>query len=153
MLDDPRRTLDPTAVQRGSSCAPGKIGHELMDERDRADAPVAVVRVEQLYPWPEAELLAVLDRYPERHEVWWVQEEPANMGAWTFVHEPAAAPCSATAPSCDHIAARRARAPRAAAPRSTTASSATSSPPRSPDSSRLDPRQSCVSTTSLYDAL
>ena len=64
----------------------GKIGHELIGRRDELGAPVAVVRVEQLYPWPEEQILAILDRYPAAHQVWWVQEEPANMGAWNFVH-------------------------------------------------------------------
>jgi len=40
--------------------------------------------VEQLYPWPEAEIGAVLDQYPNAHEILWVQEEPANMGAFSF---------------------------------------------------------------------
>jgi 2-oxoglutarate dehydrogenase E1 component len=71
--------------------ATGKIAHELMDERDARKAPVTVVRVEQLYPWPEPALLDVLGRYPNAREVWWVQEEPSNMGAWTFVHERLAA--------------------------------------------------------------
>jgi multifunctional 2-oxoglutarate metabolism enzyme len=66
-------------------CA-GKIAHELMDARDQAGVPAAVVSVEQLYPWPEPEILAVLDQYPNATEVWWVQEEPANMGAWSYVH-------------------------------------------------------------------
>ena len=52
----------------------------------RRGAPAAVVRVEQLYPWPEAELFSVLDRYPDAKQVWWVQEEPANMGAWNYIH-------------------------------------------------------------------
>ena len=63
VLDDPRDALDAGTVTRVVLCT-GKIGHELMDERDAQDAPVAIVRVEQLYPWPEAELVAVLDRYP-----------------------------------------------------------------------------------------
>ena len=63
----------------------GKLAHELMDERDRTDARAAVVRLEQLYPWPEQELLEVLAAYPDSAEIWWVQEEPENMGAWTFV--------------------------------------------------------------------
>jgi 2-oxoglutarate dehydrogenase E1 component len=46
-----------------------------------------VLRVEQLYPWPESRLLALLDEYPNAREVWWVQEEPSNMGAWAFVQE------------------------------------------------------------------
>ncbi|MET0627961.1 MAG: multifunctional oxoglutarate decarboxylase/oxoglutarate dehydrogenase thiamine pyrophosphate-binding subunit/dihydrolipoyllysine-residue succinyltransferase subunit, partial [Acidimicrobiia bacterium] len=76
--------LDKGSVERVLVCT-GKIAHELMDERDTRGAPVAVVRVEQLYPWPEQELLAVLETYPALREVWWVQEEPENMGAWTFV--------------------------------------------------------------------
>ena len=47
---------------------------------------MAVVRVEQLYPWPEPQLGAVLGRYPGATEVVWVQEEPENMGAWSFAH-------------------------------------------------------------------
>jgi len=82
VLDD---RAAPDAVARVILCT-GKIGHELMDERDARGAPAAVVRVEQLYPWPEDELFAVLDRYPAATQVWWVQEEPENMGAWTYVH-------------------------------------------------------------------
>ena len=57
-----------------------------MDERDERGAPAAIVRVEELYPWPEAQLFAVLDRYPDAKQVWWVQAEPANMGAWNYIH-------------------------------------------------------------------
>jgi 2-oxoglutarate dehydrogenase E1 component len=46
---------------------------------------VAVVRVEQLYPWPHEHVVAVLDRYPAVDEVVWAQEEPKNMGAWSYV--------------------------------------------------------------------
>jgi 2-oxoglutarate dehydrogenase E1 component len=84
VLDDRARPQAGT-VERIALCT-GKIGHELMDARDASGAPVAVVRVEQLYPWPETELLVVLDRYPNVNEVCWVQEEPANMGAWNYVH-------------------------------------------------------------------
>jgi 2-oxoglutarate dehydrogenase complex dehydrogenase (E1) component-like enzyme len=63
----------------------GKIGHELMEERDTRSGNVAIVRVEQLYPWPDRELDAVLSRYPNAQELVWVQEEPSNMGAWSFV--------------------------------------------------------------------
>jgi 2-oxoglutarate dehydrogenase complex dehydrogenase (E1) component-like enzyme len=44
------------------------------------------VRIEQLYPWPEQRIGAILDRYPNAYEVFWLQEEPENMGAWSFVH-------------------------------------------------------------------
>ena len=84
-LDDQSTELDRAAVRRVILCT-GKVGHELMDERDERDAPAAVVRVEQLYPWPEQELLARLRSYPNAREVFWVQEEPGNMGAWSFVH-------------------------------------------------------------------
>jgi 2-oxoglutarate dehydrogenase E1 component len=67
----------------------GKIGHELRLERNRrheaSSASTAVVFVDQLYPFPEAELQAELDAHPEAREVVWVQEEPANMGALFFV--------------------------------------------------------------------
>jgi 2-oxoglutarate dehydrogenase E1 component len=64
----------------------GKIGHELRLERaKRKDSTTGVVFLEQLYPWPEAELAAEVARHPEAHEVIWVQEEPDNMGALSFV--------------------------------------------------------------------
>ena len=43
------------------------------------------MRVEELYPWPHEALTAVLERYTEIEEVVWTQEEPRNMGAWSFV--------------------------------------------------------------------
>jgi 2-oxoglutarate dehydrogenase complex dehydrogenase (E1) component-like enzyme len=46
---------------------------------------VAVVRIEQLYPFPEEEIARELERYSKASEVVWLQEEPANMGAWEFV--------------------------------------------------------------------
>ncbi len=64
----------------------GKIGHELRVEREkRGDTSTGIIFVEQLYPWPEAELCAAIDAHPEAHEVVWVQEEPENMGALSFV--------------------------------------------------------------------
>jgi 2-oxoglutarate dehydrogenase E1 component len=64
----------------------GKIGHELRIERaKRKDSTTGVVFLEQLYPWPEAELAAEVARHPEAREVIWVQEEPDNMGALSFV--------------------------------------------------------------------
>jgi 2-oxoglutarate dehydrogenase E1 component len=74
-VKDPRRIL---------VCS-GKIGHNLRVEREkRKDDNVAIVFVEQLYPWPEAEVQAALDQHPKA-EVVWVQEEPANMGALFYV--------------------------------------------------------------------
>ena len=60
----------------------GKIGHNLRVEREkRKDSSVAIVFLEQFYPWPEAEMQAALDQHAEAAEIVWVQEEPANMGA------------------------------------------------------------------------
>ena len=64
----------------------GKIGHELRVERKkRKDEFTGVIFVEQLYPWPEAELSAELQRHSSAQEIVWVQEEPANMGSLWFV--------------------------------------------------------------------
>ncbi len=88
---------DPSRVSRVVLCT-GKVAYEIMRERnatgndvaaqdiDLSGEQVAVVRVEQLYPWPEYELGKVLERYPNVRDVMWVQEEPENMGAWAFVH-------------------------------------------------------------------
>ena len=46
---------------------------------------MALVRIEQLYPFPTDEVRALLERYAAATEVFWVQEEPANQGAWSFV--------------------------------------------------------------------
>jgi 2-oxoglutarate dehydrogenase E1 component len=82
VLDDPAA---PRAARRVLVCS-GKIFYALekeREERDRGD--VAIVRVEQLYPFPASDLSAVLGRYASAREVWWVQEEPKNQGAWGFV--------------------------------------------------------------------
>ena len=64
----------------------GKIGHELrMERRKLKMTGPAIVSVEQLYPFPEEDLQAVLGRYKQAREFIWVQEEPANMGALSFV--------------------------------------------------------------------
>lgn len=64
----------------------GKIGHNLRVEREkRKDMSVGIVFLEQLYPWPEAELQRALDQHPSAKEIVWVQEEPANMGALFYV--------------------------------------------------------------------
>ena len=82
VIDDATTKGREKKVTRIVACT-GKIYHEI-----RAANPaehVAVVRIEELYPWPAAEIGAVVDRYPSVTEVVWTQEEPKNMGAWTFV--------------------------------------------------------------------
>jgi len=77
---------DPAKVTRVLLCT-GKIYYELADERARrADPSVAIVRLETLYPWwPNLVAAATLDRYPQLAEMFWVQDEPHNMGAEQFV--------------------------------------------------------------------
>ncbi len=64
----------------------GKIGHNLRVERAKRKLDdIAILFVDQLYPWPEPELRAALEMYPAARDIVWVQEEPANMGALSFV--------------------------------------------------------------------
>jgi len=84
VLDD--RVENADAITR-VVLASGKVAHEVLAQRDALAAnQVAVVRVEQLYPWPAEEIERVLASYPNLKEVVWVQEEPENMGSWPFVH-------------------------------------------------------------------
>ena len=75
----------PETVRRVLLCS-GKIAHELSAQRDQREAPAAIVRVEQLYPWPGDEIGEALERYPDANEVYWIQDEPENMGPWPFAH-------------------------------------------------------------------
>ena len=64
----------------------GKIGHELrMERKKRKDNSTAIVFLEQIYPFPEAELTAEFERHASARDIVWVQEEPANMGALSFM--------------------------------------------------------------------
>lgn len=76
---------DATSVERILLCS-GKVAHALKEERDKRKASAAVVRVEQLYPFPKEQLDSIFERYGGARSIRWVQEEPRNMGAWTFVH-------------------------------------------------------------------
>ncbi len=84
VIDD-ERLNDPRSVRRvilGS----GRFYYTLLEARAaRGSSDAALVRVEQLYPFPRAELAEVLERYPSARDIRWVQEEPANMGAWRNV--------------------------------------------------------------------
>ncbi|MEM9710639.1 MAG: multifunctional oxoglutarate decarboxylase/oxoglutarate dehydrogenase thiamine pyrophosphate-binding subunit/dihydrolipoyllysine-residue succinyltransferase subunit [Actinomycetota bacterium] len=82
-IDDPE-VADRDAVRSVVLCS-GKIAYEAMQHRDQRGAPSAIVRIEQLYPWPEDEIDAIIRGYPGAEEIVWLQEEPANMGAANFV--------------------------------------------------------------------
>jgi 2-oxoglutarate dehydrogenase E1 component len=76
---------EATNVKRVLLCT-GKIGHELREERKRRkDDSTAIIFLDQLYPFPEAELTQELQKYPEARDIVWVQEEPANMGALFYM--------------------------------------------------------------------
>jgi 2-oxoglutarate dehydrogenase E1 component len=84
VIDDEFAQLQPKSVQR-LLLVSGKIYVDLMSSdkrRERGD--IAIVRVEQLYPFPLDEIRKLLTSYPNLTEVVWMQEEPENMGAWEF---------------------------------------------------------------------
>ncbi|MCH2149382.1 MAG: 2-oxoglutarate dehydrogenase E1 component, partial [Phycisphaerales bacterium] len=86
VIDDPAIT-DPSTVDRVLFCS-GKIYYDLIAHREKVEADhAAIVRIEQLYPFAQHDLEAVLKRYENVQKVSWVQEEPRNMGAWSYINE------------------------------------------------------------------
>jgi 2-oxoglutarate dehydrogenase E1 component len=85
MYDKPPSDADQ-AVTRAVLCS-GKVYYDLAQRRTELglEDSVALLRLEQLAPFPRKVLAEELARYPESTEVVWCQEEPQNMGAWTFV--------------------------------------------------------------------
>jgi 2-oxoglutarate dehydrogenase E1 component len=66
----------------------GKVFYALHAERIKQNLQnVAIVRVEQLYPFPQKELQGILAKYNEARDVCWVQEEPKNRGAWVYMRD------------------------------------------------------------------
>jgi 2-oxoglutarate dehydrogenase E1 component len=86
VLDDAEARGRADEIRRLFLCS-GKIWVDLLtsDQRD-ANREVAITRVEQLYPFPAEPLKDVIESYPNLEEITWVQEEPENMGAWSFAH-------------------------------------------------------------------
>jgi len=82
VIDDPSMSGKRDQVQRLVFCT-GKMYYDLTAAVDRPQN-VAIIRVEELAPWPR-EIGELVDQYPNVEEVVWVQEEPKNMGAWTYV--------------------------------------------------------------------
>ncbi len=77
--------LDPAAVKRVLLCS-GKVYYDLLQARaERGIEDTALIRLEQLYPLPIEETKAALATYPNAEDWVWVQEEPANQGAWNFI--------------------------------------------------------------------
>lgn len=78
-------SLDKNAVTRVVLCG-GKVYYDLLEKRREEELNhVAIVRIEQLYPYPSSRVREVLAQYPNVQEVIWAQEEPQNQGAWSYV--------------------------------------------------------------------
>jgi len=76
--------VDAAKVRKAVICS-GKVYYDLLDEREKTgNTDVALIRLEQFYPYPAAQLAAELSRY-KKAEIVWCQEEPKNMGAWSFI--------------------------------------------------------------------
>jgi 2-oxoglutarate dehydrogenase E1 component len=90
VIEDAIAVSSTDAVERVLICS-GKVYYDLMAERKKrfegSEGRVAILRLEQLYPWPDDILGEMIAQYKNALRVVWVQEEPANMGAWTFVRE------------------------------------------------------------------
>jgi 2-oxoglutarate dehydrogenase E1 component len=85
VLDDPAMQGDTRGRDRVVLCT-GKLYYDLLAEAEKmGEGRPAIVRLEQLYSFPWTEMRAVLGRYGKLGELVWVQEEPRNMGAWTYV--------------------------------------------------------------------
>jgi 2-oxoglutarate dehydrogenase E1 component len=83
----PDASVDAKKIKRVVLCQ-GKVYYDLWSKRQEAKlADVALVRLEQLYPFPDDALAAVLKQYPHAREMVWCQEEPKNQGAWWAVRD------------------------------------------------------------------
>lgn len=83
VIDDPVASQQRDDVRRIVFCT-GKVYYDMALAAHR-NPHVALVRVEELYPWPHEEIQRIMDLYPAIEQVVWAQEEPKNQGAWTFV--------------------------------------------------------------------
>ncbi len=83
VFDDP--VADPEKVNKITFCS-GKLYYDLIAEKEKlGNEKIAIVRIEQIYPLPVDQLLVIKDRYKNAKTYIWAQEEPRNMGAWTFI--------------------------------------------------------------------
>ena len=78
---------DPSAVQKIVLCS-GKVYYDLIEARKKdGEQRVAIIRLEQFYPFPIQRIRTILNRYAAANQIAWTQEEPQNMGGWTFMQE------------------------------------------------------------------
>jgi 2-oxoglutarate dehydrogenase E1 component len=86
---DEAASAAPEGVRSVILCS-GKVYYDLIEAREKRDGSslsAALLRVEEIHPWPAAEIASALRAFPDAARVVWAQEEPANMGAWTYVRE------------------------------------------------------------------
>lgn len=83
VLDDP--LAEPDKVEK-ILVVSGKLYWDLLEAREKGGQEhVAIIRLEQLYPFPRKAINALIEKYGKDNPVWWVQEEPENMGAWSYI--------------------------------------------------------------------
>jgi 2-oxoglutarate dehydrogenase E1 component len=81
-LDDP---LPPSKIKRLLICS-GKIFYDLLEAREKQKIEgISILRIEQLYPFNTEKFIKILAKYKGFQECYWVQEEPENMGSWTYI--------------------------------------------------------------------
>jgi 2-oxoglutarate dehydrogenase E1 component len=87
VLDDPEISRDTAQVRNLYFCS-GKVYFDLWKKRAELKIQGSVfIRIEQLYPFPKQQIKTILEKYATVHEVYWVQEEPKNRGAWTYIQD------------------------------------------------------------------
>jgi 2-oxoglutarate dehydrogenase E1 component len=85
VIGESHAEVNPEKVKRVIVCS-GKVYYDLVRKReDRKAVDVAILRVEQLYPFPHKAFAAEMKRYPNATDIIWCQDEPQNQGAWFFV--------------------------------------------------------------------
>lgn len=110
IVSQPGLGSDPEKVERVVMCT-GKIAIDLAEKINPADHNwLQILRLEEIYPFPVEQLKQKLNEYPNLKEVIWIQEEPKNMGAWTFV-EPRINYCLKDSMKVSYIGRRRRSSP------------------------------------------
>src|SRR5205085_42886 len=85
VIPDERPAASYETTKRVLICT-GKIYYDLIDLREKQKRnDIAIIRMEQLYPLPNVQLRAAMDSFAAGTRVYWVQEEPENMGAWRYI--------------------------------------------------------------------
>ena len=86
ILDETDKKIADKQVKRVVMCS-GKVYYDLLEEREQKQIKdVKIIRLEQIYPFPHKTLVDILSQTPKA-ELVWCQEEPKNMGSWTFVRD------------------------------------------------------------------